>query len=148
MEEQGREYPRSPIAAVGVVVVKDGRVLLVKRGNEPGYGQWSIPGGAVELGETVRAAAAREVEEECSLQVEIGEIIEVLDRIMLDAQGRVRYHYVLIDFLGRYVGGEFSPSEELLEGRWVSPEELPQYELTDAARQVIGKAIEMVRYPC
>ena len=142
-ERLPREYPRAPIAAVGAVVVKNGHILLVKRGNEPGYGQWSLPGGAIELGETARAAVAREVKEETGFEVEVVDVIEVLDRIMLDAHGRVRYHYVLIDFFARYISGEFQPSEELLDGRWVLPGELPQYHLTDAARRVIGKAIDM-----
>lgn len=145
MEQVSREYPRAPIAAVGAVVVKDDRILLVKRGNEPGYGQWSLPGGAIELGETARAAAAREVMEETGFEVEVEDVVEVLDRIMLDAQGRVRYHYVLIDFVARHVSGEFHPSDEVLDGRWVLPEELHQYDLTEAAKRVIGKAIEMTR---
>lgn len=140
-EQLAREYPRAPIAAVGAVVVKNDRVLLVKRGNEPGYGQWSLPGGAIELGETARAAIAREVKEETGLEVEVDDVVEVLDRVVLDTRGRVRYHYVLIDFLARYISGEFQPSEELLDGRWVRPEDLPQFNLTEAATRVINKAI-------
>ncbi|MGQ9676183.1 MAG: NUDIX hydrolase [Chloroflexota bacterium] len=145
MEQSPREYPRAPIAAVGAVVVKDDRILLVKRGNEPGYGQWSLPGGAIELGETARAAAAREVKEETGFEVEAEDVVEVLDRIVLDADGRVRYHYVLVDFVARYISGELHPSDEVLDGRWVLPEDLPQYNLTEAATRVIGKAMAMTR---
>lgn len=144
MDELPREYPRAPIAAVGAVVFRDRRILLVRRGKEPGFGTWSLPGGAVELGETVRAATAREILEECGLRVEVGEVIDVIDRITRDAQGRVRYHYVLVDFVARHIAGDFHPSEELLDGRWVLPEELPHYQLTPVARRVIARAFAMV----
>jgi ADP-ribose pyrophosphatase YjhB (NUDIX family) len=92
-----REYPETPIAGVGLVVVKGDKVLLVKRGKEPGRGRWGLPGGAVELGETVAQAAEREVDEECGIKIEIRDVIEVIDRIIPDDDGRIRYHYILID---------------------------------------------------
>ncbi len=93
-----REYPDSPVVGVGAVIIKDGKVLIVKRGKEPGYGRWSIPGGAVHLGEKLAPAVEREVLEETGLVVESGEVVEVYEPLIRDEKGRVRYHYVLIDF--------------------------------------------------
>ena len=113
-----RIYPERPIVGVGAVIVNDGRVLLVRRGHEPLKGEWSLPGGAVEVGETLRTAVAREVREETGLDVDVGPIVEVLDRIRLDDEGRVRYHFVLIDYLCRPVGGSLACASDADEARW------------------------------
>ena len=113
-----REYPSSPLVGVGGVVVRDGRVLLVQRGTEPSKGQWSIPGGLINVGESLREAVAREVREETGLVVEPVELIELLDRIHRD-EARVRYHYVIADYLCRVVGGTLLAASDADAVRWV-----------------------------
>lgn len=135
-----REYPKAPIAAVGVVVVKGDKVLLVRRGQEPGRGRWGLPGGAVELGETVAQAAEREVDEECGIEIEIRDVIEVIDRIIPD-DGRIRYHYILIDLLAEHRRGDPTASSDAAEVRWVSENELDQLELSQATCRVIRKGL-------
>ena len=97
--QDGRQYPERPIVGVGAVIVQDGKVLVVKRKYEPLAGQWSLPGGTLELGETLQEGVAREMREETGLEVEVGPVIEVFDRIMTDDARRVRYHFVLVDYL-------------------------------------------------
>ncbi len=140
-----REYPEAPIVGVGAVILDDNRVLLVRRGLEPLKGEWSIPGGALELGETLEAGVRREVAEETGLAVDTRAIVEVLDRIVLD-EGRVRYHYVLIDFLCVPVGGSLMPGTDAVDARWVAHEELNShgiYRLAPATVAVIEKAFGM-----
>jgi mutator protein MutT len=140
-----REYPERPLVGVGAVIVEDGRVVLVRRGAEPMAGEWSIPGGLVELGETMRAAAVREAQEETGLTVEAGEVLEVLDRILPDGNGKSRFHYVLIDFLCRRVAGELRAGGDAKEVRWVDESELKALGVAEAAAQVIRKALKASR---
>jgi ADP-ribose pyrophosphatase YjhB (NUDIX family) len=137
-----REYPDRPIVGVGAVIVDSGgdKVVLVRRATPPLQGQWSLPGGAVELGETLRAAAEREALEETGLVVSAGEVLEVLDRIIPGADGRVHYHYVLVDFLCRIGGGELRAGGDAAEAAWVGKGELTRYKLEKPALDVIGKA--------
>jgi 8-oxo-dGTP diphosphatase len=137
-----REYPSAPIPSVGVVVCKGDKVLLVLRGQEPSRGKWSIPGGVVELGETIREAARREVLEECGLEIDVGDVIDVLDSIVHDEKGSTRYHYTLIDLLATYVGGELRVGSDIDDARWVSEEELTKFDLTKSALPVIRKALK------
>lgn len=136
-----RIYPKAPLVGVGAVIQLDGRVLLIRRANEPGKGLWSIPGGLVEVGETVRDAAKREVEEETGIAVELGDLIDVIDNIFRDEAGKVKFHYVLIDFLARPVSlkTEIHPSSEVLEVRWCAPVELKELPLTRTARRLLEK---------
>jgi 8-oxo-dGTP diphosphatase len=142
-----REYPDAPIVGVGAVVLEGNRVLLVRRGNEPLRGEWSIPGGALELGETLEAGVRREVGEETGLEVETKAIVEVLDKIVVE-DGRVRYHYVLIDFLCVLAGGDLRFSTDAVDARWVAHEELNShsiYRLAPATVAVLEKAFGMAK---
>jgi 8-oxo-dGTP diphosphatase len=135
-----REYPESPIVGVGALIIEDGRVLLVKRGHPPLRGEWSIPGGALEVGETLREAAAREACEETGLVVEARDLLGVYDRVLHDADGRLLYHYVLIDFLCRRVGGVALAAGDAEEVRWYTPEEAAKLPLAEDTAAVIRLA--------
>ena len=117
-----REFPLSPLVGVGGVVVHEDHVLLVQRGHEPALGQWSIPGGLIDVGETLREAVIREVREETGLEVEPIELIELLDRIHRQ-DGRVRYHYVIADYLCRVAGGTLGAGSDAAAVRWAERSE-------------------------
>jgi 8-oxo-dGTP diphosphatase len=138
-----RRYPENPLVGVGAVIIGGDSVILIRRGKEPGYGRWSIPGGAVKLGETLKQALAREVQEETGLEVVVGPIVEVLDRIVKDTEGRIAYHYVLVDYLCSPCGGQLAPASDALEARWVTKEELVAFDLPEITRDVIKKAWEI-----
>lgn len=121
-----REFPEAPMVGVGAVVVEDGRVVLVRRGHEPLKGHWSLPGGVLELGESLHSGLIREVREETGLMVEPVELIELLDRIHKDSghEGeKVRYHYVIADYLCRVVGGVLKAASDADEVRWIERSE-------------------------
>ena len=136
-----REYPERPLVGVGAVIVEDSRVVVVRRGAEPMAGEWSIPGGLLEVGETMRAGAVREAREETGLQVEAGEVLEVLGRIVPDAQGKARFHYVLIDFLCRRVTGELRAGSDAREARWARESDLEALGVAEPTVRVIHKAL-------
>jgi len=129
-----REYPKLPMVAVGAVVKKGSSIILVKRTHEPGKGFWSIPGGLVELGEPVKDAVKREVREETGLEVEIDKLIDAIDNIVYDRSRRLKFHYVLIDFLVHPVGGEL---QDASKARWVKAGELSQYRITNTATKLL-----------
>lgn len=135
-----REYPDRPIVGVGAVIVDQKRVLLIKRGSPPLLGEWSLPGGMVELGESLRSAAEREAREETGLTVVAGQVLEVLDRIVPDRDGAAKYHYVLIDFLCAVHGGELLAGGDAADVRWAREDELKQFQLEKPAMEVIRKA--------
>jgi 8-oxo-dGTP diphosphatase len=143
-----REFPKQPFVGVGAIIIdpeigpdraQNSRVVLVKRGHPPIQGQWSIPGGVLEVGELVREAAVREAREETGLIVEAGELLGVYDRVLRHADGRVQYHYVLIDFLCRAVGGELRAASDAEEVGWFTREELPALKLAEDTSDVIKK---------
>jgi 8-oxo-dGTP diphosphatase len=132
-----RRYPSAPLVGVGAVAIRDGSILLVKRAFEPGAGKWSIPGGLLELGETLSEACAREMKEETGIDIEVLELINVFDMVDRDDSGKVLYHYVLVDFLAKPIGGVEEPSAEVTEMKWVTREEARKMDLTRTARRVI-----------
>jgi ADP-ribose pyrophosphatase YjhB (NUDIX family) len=137
-----REFPELPLVGVGAIIIDGDRVLLVKRAHPPIQGQWSIPGGVLEVGEMVREAAVREAGEETGLIVEPGELLGVYDRILRDGEHRIQYHYVLIDFLCRPVGGDLLAASDASEVRWFKREELTLLELAPDTQEVITKGFE------
>jgi 8-oxo-dGTP diphosphatase len=138
-----RQYPERPIVGVGAVIVKAGKLLLVKRRYEPLAGRWSIPGGTLELGETLETGLAREMREETGLEIEVGPVIEVFDRIIFDADRRVRYHFVLVDYLCWPIGGVLQAGSDVDEAVMVDPASLDLFDLTEKAREVIARALEV-----
>jgi ADP-ribose pyrophosphatase YjhB (NUDIX family) len=136
-----RDYPDRPIIGVGAVIVRDGRALLVRRATEPLMGEWSVPGGMLELGEKLRDGAAREVLEETGLHVEAGEVLDVFDSIFPDDDGRTQYHYVLIDFLCRPLAGEAIPGSDVSEVLWVTESDLAGMNLRDSIAQVVRQGL-------
>jgi mutator protein MutT len=143
MMADGRRHPDRPIVAVGAVILDGDRALLVKRGQEPLRGAWTLPGGAVELGETLDAALAREVLEETGLSVEVGPVVEVLDRVQFDADGRVEYHYVIIDYVCRAFAGFAACGSDAQDVRWVPIAGLAELRVAPKAIAVIHKALEV-----
>ena len=138
-----REYPEAPRVGVGAVVLKDGHVLLVRRDRPPAAGKWSIPGGLVNLGETTDRAAVREVAEECGLRVRLRGVAGVVDRIISDPDGRVRYHYVLIDYLATPESGDLRPGSDAADCRWVPIGELDHYETTEGLTAMVARAVRL-----
>lgn len=136
-----RTYPEMPLIGVGAVVQLNDRILLIRRANDPGRGLWSIPGGLVEVGETLRDAAKREVEEETGVTVKIGDLLDVIENIVCDESGRVKFHYILVDFKAEPLSGniEITPSSEALEAGWFTPEEIRELPLTQTARRLLRK---------
>ena len=136
----GREYPSVPRVGVGAIVLDGGRVLLVRRGQPPLAGRWSLPGGMLELGETTAEAARREVAEECGLQIRVGELAGILDRVVRDAEGRVRYHWVLVDYVATVESGELCAASDADEAQWVEVDEVERLETTDGLLDMIRRA--------
>ena len=136
------EYPDSPEIAVGAVVIRDEKVLLVKRRKPPGKGLWSIPGGRVELGETLKEAAEREVKEEAGVIIRAKDPVYTFDLIDRDKQGYIRFHYVIVDLLADYVSGKPNPSSDACEARWVTPRELEELPVSRITKEFLKNIIQ------
>jgi 8-oxo-dGTP diphosphatase len=140
----GREYPSVPRVGVGAVVLDAGRVLLVRRGRPPLAGKWSLPGGLLELGETTAEAARREVAEECGLTIRVGEVAGILDRVVRDAEGRIRYHWVLVDYVAFVESGELCAASDADEAQWVEVGEVARLDTTEGLLDMIRRAQTLV----
>ncbi len=138
-----RHYPARPIVGVGAVILDGPRVLLVRRAHEPLKGEWSLPGGAVELGETLETALAREVIEETGLEVVVGPVVEVIDRVQRAPDGRVEYHFVIVDYLCTVRAGVAAHGSDASDVRWVPVSELAAHQVTSKAIEVILKAVDL-----
>ena len=136
-----REYPEHPLVGVGAVIVQDQRALLIRRGQPPLLGEWSLPGGVLECGETLRDAVIREAREETGLTVEVAEMLGVYERVIRGDDGRVRYHYVLIDFLCHPHGGEPKAGSDAAEVGWFRREDLPPLKLANDTNDVVLKGL-------
>jgi mutator protein MutT len=134
-----RIYPEYPLIGVGALIVEKDKVLLVKRASEPGFGLWSIPGGVLKVGETLEEALIREVEEETGIKVKVQNLLDVLDLIIKDENGRVKYHYVLVDYLAKPLNGSIRPSSETPEVRWIKIEDVEKYPITRTLRRLLRK---------
>lgn len=134
-----REYPESPRVGVGAVVIREGRVLLVRRAVPPSQGLWAIPGGGLKLGETLRQAAEREIFEETGITIRAGEPIYIGDLVHRDEAGRIRFHYVVVDFAAEDLGGEVRGSDDALDARWISPGEFDALEATKTTRELLAQ---------
>jgi len=137
-----RHYPEQPLVGVGAVIFKGEEVLLVRRGQEPARDAWSLPGGVVEVGESLKEAVGREIKEETGLSVHILGITAVLDRIYHDPAGGIPYHYVLVDFLCDYKSGELKVASDITAAQFVPLAALPQYDLPRFTASTIGRAWE------
>lgn len=138
-EPINRAYPIRPLVGVGVVTIREGKILLVKRAFEPGAGKWSIPGGLVEIGEKLAEAGVRETAEETGITVQVLEMINAFDVINVDDDGKAKYHYVLVDFLARPTGGVEKPSPEVTDMRWVEYDEAKSMDLTETTRRALSE---------
>ena len=139
MTNSSKIYPDRPQVAVGAIVFKNDRVLLVRRGQSPSQGLWAIPGGSVELGESLQEAAEREIFEESSLTIRANEPVFTFDFVEQDDIGRIRYHYVIVDLMADYIAGEPRPGDDVTEARWVSSQEMKKLEVSPKTLELLKK---------
>ena len=142
-----RSFPKRPILGVGALIFRHGKMLLIERGREPFKGYWSLPGGVLEVGETLERGVAREVKEETGLEVTPVALVEIFERLILDQSGRPEYHYVLIDFLCRPCGGSLARASDADEAAWAPVDGLARYGVAEAVIRVIEQAIALGQPP-
>jgi 8-oxo-dGTP diphosphatase len=140
-----REYPSQPVVGVAAVVLRDTDILLVRRGREPAKGTWGLPGGVVELGETLAQAARREVQEECAVEIEVGPVVGVFEPMQRDSDGRLQYHYVVIDLLARHLAGEPRADDDAEDARWIALDQLDGLPMQRETREIIRRAAAMAQ---
>jgi mutator protein MutT len=140
-----REYPERPIVGVGGVVIREEQALLIRRGSAPLEGEWSIPGGMLEIGETIWEGVQRELLEETAIEVRVLDLIEVFERVTRDDEGRLKYHFVILDYLCQVVRGEARAGSDVTDVAWARETDLAGYSLTPTATRVIQKAFEIER---
>lgn len=140
-----REYPERPLVGVGGIVIRDERALLIRRGSAPLEGEWSIPGGMLEIGETISEGVRRELLEETAIEVKVLDLIEVFERLTRDEAGKLKYHFVILDYLCEAVRGESQAGSDVTDVAWACESELNEFSLTPTAMRVIQKAFEMAR---
>jgi mutator protein MutT len=138
-----REYPERPIVGVGGVILLEGKVVLIRRRFEPLAGRWSLPGGMLEVGETLEAGVSREMTEETGLEIEVGPVIEVFDRITYDKSQRVQFHFVLVDYLCWPSGGQLQAGSDVDRVVLAAPSDFQNYNLTEKVTEVIGRALKL-----
>ncbi len=140
-----REYPEHPRVGVGAVVLHGTSVLLVKRGRPPGVGKWSLPGGLVHLGETTREAVVREVAEECGLAITVADVAGVVERVVRDDVGRIRYHYVLVDYLAFPDSTRVAPGSDAAEVQWIEIDRVVELDTTEGLLDMVRRAQALER---
>lgn len=140
-----RLYPNQPVVGVGAVIVCNGKILLEKRRSEPGKGKWSVPGGLVELGESTEQAVVREVKEETGLDVENPELIDVVNNIILDENGEVKYHFVIVDYFLKLKGGDLNAADDAEELNWVALTEAENYNITKTLREFLKRNMDKLK---
>ena len=139
-----REYPTRPIASVAACVFKDDKILMVQRGTPPSKGEWSVPGGAIELGESFKDTAKRELDEECAVEIEAGDIFSVENLLIRDENGNIQFHYIVTYLTAKYISGDIRPGPEELDVRWATKEELMSLDMNSITRGYMLKAFEKV----
>lgn len=142
-----KEYPERPVVGVGAIILEGGKILLEKRKSTPGEGKWAVPGGLVELGETVEQAVIREVKEETGLDVASPQLVDVVDYISLDEKGAVKYHFIILDYFVTVKGGELKAASDADELRWVPINEVEQYDLTESFRRFFKQNKQKLENP-
>ncbi|MEM2108088.1 MAG: NUDIX hydrolase [Candidatus Bathyarchaeia archaeon] len=142
-----KEYPERPVVGVGAIIINDGKILLEKRKSAPAKGKWSVPGGLVELGENIKQAVIREVKEETGLDVASPRLVDVVDHISLDEEGKIKYHFVIIDYFVKVKDGELRAASDADELRWVPLIEVEKYDLTESFRRFFRQNRQKLENP-
>lgn len=138
-----REYPERPIASMAACVFKDDKILIIRRANPPSQGMWSLPGGMIELGETIQETTKREVEEECGIEIDVGDVFLVRNLIVPDDKRDIQFHYIVTWMLAHYKSGEARPGSDAMDTKWVTAEELNKYDMSPVVRENILKAFRI-----